>query len=105
MIINKNKIIKSRFTAEGLFTVIILHRGYYIEVYEKHCALLCMHEFYGIPVIDDPIKIKESLIEALDEVIENQPSLYERWLNGGDGGEHESYPITIHSSKDYRDSL
>lgn len=101
----KNKIIKSRFTAEGLFTVIILHRGYYIEVYEKHCTLLCMNEFYGIPVIDDPIKIKESLIEVLDEIIENQPSLYERWLNGCDDEESESYPITIHSKKDYRDSL
>lgn len=97
-------IIKNRYT-EGLLCVVVLYRGYYIEVYEKHCALLCMHKFYGIPVIDDPIKIKESLIEALDEVIENQPSLYERWLNSGDGGEHESYPITIHSSKDYRDSL
>ena len=98
-------IIKTRFSAEGLFCVVILYRGYYIEVYEKQCALLCMHEFYGIPVIDDPIRIKESLIEALDEVIDNQPTSFERWLNGGDGGEHESYPITIHSEKDYRDSL
>lgn len=99
-----NNIIKSEFS-EGLFYVTILYRGYYIDVYAKQCALLCMHEFYGIPVIDDPIKIKGSLIETLDEVVENQPSLYERWLNGGDGGEHESYPITIHSNKDYRDSL
>lgn len=97
-------IIKNRYT-EGLLCVVVLYRGYYIEVYEKHCALLCMHEFYGIPIIDEPVKIKDSLIEALDEVIDNQPSLYERWLNGGDGGEYESYPITIHSSKDYRDSL
>ena len=104
MTINSKMIIESRFS-EGLFCVIILYRGYYIEVYEKHCALLCMHEFYGIPVIDDPVKIKGSLIEALDKVVENQPTMYERWLNRGDGGEHESYPITIHSPEDYRDSL
>ena len=104
MTINNKMIIESRFS-EGLFCVIILYRGHYIEVYEKHCTLLCMNEFYGITVIDDPIKIKGSLIEALDEIIENQPSLYERWLNGCDDEESESYPITIHSSKDYRDSL